>query len=50
VVAQAALGHRGRELTAGELWAVIGQHPGELGPDPGQPLGEVVDEGGGVPG
>jgi hypothetical protein len=50
VVAQVALGHRGRELTAGEFWAVVGQDPGELGPDLGQAFGDVVDEAGGVTG
>jgi hypothetical protein len=28
----------------------VGQHPGKLGPDAGQPFGEVVDEADGVPG
>jgi hypothetical protein len=37
------------EPTAGELRAVIGQHPGELGADAGQPLGDVVDKGSGIP-
>jgi hypothetical protein len=34
------------ERLAGELRAVVGQDPGELGADTGQPLGEVVDEAG----
>jgi len=37
------------EPTAGELRAVVGQHPGELGADAGQPLGDVVDKGSGIP-
>jgi hypothetical protein len=45
VVPQAALGHRGGERMAGEFWVVVGQHPGELDPDAGQPLSDVVDEG-----
>jgi hypothetical protein len=50
VVPQAALGHRGRELTAGEFRAVIGQQAGELDPDADQALGDVVDEAGRVTG
>jgi hypothetical protein len=50
MVAQGTLGHRGGELASGELWAVIGQHPGELDPDTGKALGDVVDEGRGVTG
>jgi hypothetical protein len=34
------------ERLAGELGAVVGQHPGELGADAGQPLSDVVDEAG----
>jgi hypothetical protein len=32
------------EDATGELRAVIGQHPAELDPDAGQPLGDVVDK------
>src|SRR4029450_3013554 len=35
------------ERRAGELGAVVGQHPGELGADAGEALGDKVDEAGG---
>jgi hypothetical protein len=35
--------------TAGELRAVVGHHSGELSADAGQPLGDVIDEGGSIP-
>jgi hypothetical protein len=38
------------EGLADELWTVVAEHPGELGPDPGQAFGDVVDEGGCVAG
>jgi hypothetical protein len=36
----------GGEGLGGELWIVVAEHPGELNPDPGQAVGDVVDEGG----
>ena len=48
MVVDAAVLEVAREPTAGELRAIVGQHPGELDPDAGQPLGEVVDEAGRV--
>jgi hypothetical protein len=50
VVAQAAVAQVLGERLADELWTVIAEHPGELGPDSGQAFGDVVDEGGGVAG
>jgi hypothetical protein len=38
------------EGLANELWTVVAEHPGELGPDLGQAFGEVVDEAGRVSG
>jgi hypothetical protein len=50
VVAHAADARVLGEGLGGELWTVVAEHPGEFGPDPGQAFGDVVDEGGGVPG
>jgi hypothetical protein len=49
-VADAELLEVAGEGASGELGAVVGQHPGKLGPDAGQPFGDVVDEADGVPG
>src|SRR5512132_3461825 len=50
MVADAAVLKVAGEAVAGELRAVVGQHPGELDPDAGQALGDVVDERRRVPG
>ena len=47
-VADAELLEVAGECLAGELRAVVGQDPGELGADAGQALGNVVDEAGGI--
>jgi hypothetical protein len=44
VVTDAKLLEMAGEPMTGELGPIIGQHPGKLGADAGQPLGEVVDK------
>ena len=50
VLADAELLEMAGERRAGELWAVVSQHPAKLDPDAGQALSNVVDEAGGVSG
>jgi hypothetical protein len=50
VVADAEMSKVAGERLGGELGAVVGQHPGELDPDAGQPRSHVVDEADGVTG
>jgi hypothetical protein len=50
VVTDATLLKTAGEPVTGELGPIVGQHPGELDPDAGQPLGDVVDEGRSVTG
>jgi hypothetical protein len=50
VVTDAKLLKTAGEPMTGELGPIISQHPGKLGADAGQPLGDVVDEAGRVTG
>jgi hypothetical protein len=38
------------KVLAGEFGTIVAEHPGELGPDPGQAFGDVIHEGGRVSG